>query len=57
MYRTPSESLAAFQWFDKAGDWSSHFSTWERYLVIYAGAAVMWLIGKRLKVCMMMMEC
>lgn len=49
VYRTPSEALAAFQWFDKAGDWVNHFSTWERYLVIYVGAAAMWLIGKRLK--------
>lgn len=49
VYRTPSEALAAFKWFDKAGDWPNHFSTWERYLVIYVGAAAMWLIGKRLK--------
>ena len=49
VYRTPSEALAAFQWFDKAGDWPSHFSVWERYLVIYVGAAAMWIIGKRLK--------
>ena len=49
VYRTPSEALAAFHWFDKAGDWVNHFSTWERYLVIYVGAAAMWLIGKRLK--------
>ena len=49
VYRTPSEALAAFQWFDTAGDWVNHFSTWERYLVIYVGAAAMWLIGKRLK--------
>lgn len=49
VYRTPSEALAAFQWFDTAGDWANHFSTWERYLVIYVGAAAMWLIGKRLK--------
>lgn len=49
VYRTPSEALAAFQWFDTAGGWANHFSTWERYLVIYVGAAAMWLIGKRLK--------
>ena len=49
VYRTPSEALAAFRWFDIAGDWVNHFSAWERYLVIYVGAAAMWLIGKRLK--------
>ena len=49
MYRTPSESLQAFNWFDEMGDWPTHFEAWERYLVIYAGAAVMWLVGKRLK--------
>ena len=49
VYRTPSEALAAFQWFNIAGDWETHFSTWERYLVIYVGSAVMWLLGKRLK--------
>lgn len=31
------------------GDWPNHFANWERYLVIYFGAAVMWVIGKRLK--------
>ena len=31
------------------GDWETHFPTWERLLVIYAGAFAMWLIGKRLK--------
>ena len=50
VYRTPSEALAAFRWFDETGDWANHFATWERYLVIYVGAAAMWLIGKRLKV-------
>jgi len=49
VYRTPSEALAAFQWFDEVGRWSEVFSVWERYLVIYFGASVMWLLGKRLK--------
>ena len=31
------------------GDWEKLFSTWERLVVIYVGAAVMYLIGKRLK--------
>ena len=30
VYRSPSEALQAFQWFDKAGDWETHFKTWER---------------------------
>ena len=33
VYRTPSEALETFQWFDKTGDWEKHFATWERYLV------------------------
>jgi len=49
VYRTPGESLAAFQWFNEVGRWEEVFSTWERYLVIYAGATVMWLLGKKLK--------
>jgi len=49
VYRTPSEALAAFQWFSEVGRWEEIFSPWERYLVIYFGAAVMWLLSKRLK--------
>eukprot|EP00095_Tigriopus_kingsejongensis_P009876 maker-scaffold1136_size60149-snap-gene-0.9 protein:Tk09876 transcript:maker-scaffold1136_size60149-snap-gene-0.9-mRNA-1 annotation:"prostaglandin e synthase 2" len=49
VYRTPSEALQAFEWFDKMGDWKEHFSSWERFLVIYFGAFIMWVIGKRLK--------
>ncbi|TRY79215.1 hypothetical protein TCAL_17373 [Tigriopus californicus] len=49
VYRTPSEALQAFYWFEEMGDWKEHFATWERYLVIYFGALVMWIIGKRLK--------
>jgi len=49
VYRTPGEALAAFQWFDEVGRWREVFSVWERYLVIYLGASVMWLLGKRLK--------
>lgn len=49
VYRTPSEALQAFNWFDQVANWEEHFSTWERYLVIYVGALAMWIIGKRLK--------
>lgn len=49
VYRSPGEALQAFRWFDEAGGWPDLFSVWERGLVIYAGAAVMWLIAKRLK--------
>ena len=31
------------------GNWEEHFASWERFLVIYFGAAVMWIIGKSLK--------
>jgi microsomal prostaglandin-E synthase 2 len=43
------ESLDSFRYFSDVGDWQNLFPTWERVLVIYAGASVMWLIGKRLK--------
>jgi len=49
VYRTPSESLQAFQWFNEVGEWDKHFSAWERFVVVYIGAAAMWIIGKRLK--------
>ena len=46
---SPGEALAAFQWFEKVGKWEELFQAWERFLVIYFGAAVMYIIGKRLK--------
>lgn len=49
IYRTWDESLEAFKMFDKNGDWARIFSSWERQLVIYVGAAAMYMIGKRLK--------
>jgi len=49
VYRTPGESLQAFQWFSQIGEWDKHFSAWERWVVVYIGAAVMWVVGKRLQ--------
>lgn len=49
VYRTPKESFQAFQWFSKVGNWEEHFATWERLLVVYVGAAAMFVIGKNLK--------
>ena len=49
VYRTPTESLQAFQWFNEIGEWEKHFSAWERFVVVYIGSAAMWIIGKRLK--------
>ncbi|XP_023322248.1 prostaglandin E synthase 2 [Eurytemora carolleeae] len=49
VYRSPGEALATFQWFDEVGNWPQLFQAWERYLVIYFGALVMYLIGGRLK--------
>lgn len=49
VYRSPKESVETFEWFSEAGAWTEQFSWWERNLVIYFGAAVMWVIGKRLK--------
>ncbi|XP_013792542.1 prostaglandin E synthase 2-like [Limulus polyphemus] len=49
IYQTPREALQAFHYFSKVGDWEANFPIWERYLVIYVGAAAMYLVGKRLK--------
>lgn len=49
VYRTPSESLQAFRWFNEIGGWEKHFSAWERFVVVYIGSAAMWIISKRLK--------
>nr|AVY03799.1 prostaglandin E synthase [Scylla olivacea] len=49
VYRTPSEAFQAFQWFSKVGNWEELFATWERLLVVYVGAAAMYIIGKNLK--------
>lgn len=49
VYRTLSEALQAFNYFSEVGDWEKNFSTIERFVVIYTGAAVMYLLGKMLK--------
>nr|XP_018915501.1 PREDICTED: prostaglandin E synthase 2 [Bemisia tabaci] len=49
VYRSKDEALQAFNWFSEAGEWEKNFSTWERYLIIYVGAFVMYFIGKSLK--------
>lgn len=33
----------------QVGNWEEHFATWERLLVVYVGAAAMYIIGKNLK--------
>lgn len=48
-YRTPRESLQAFEYFSEVGEWEQNFSTLERQVVIYVGATVMYFIGKILK--------
>ncbi|XP_040573034.1 prostaglandin E synthase 2 [Lepeophtheirus salmonis] len=49
VYRSLSESIEAFHWFDTAGNWKNVFNTFERQVVIYLGASVMWILGKVLK--------
>ncbi|GAB0091715.1 prostaglandin E synthase 2 [Sergentomyia squamirostris] len=49
VYRTRQEALETFEWFSEVGEWSEHFPQWERNLMVYMGAAAMWLIAKRLK--------
>jgi len=33
VYRSPSEALDTFRWFDRVAEWEKHFASWERYLV------------------------
>jgi len=49
VYRTWSESLETFYYFDRVGEWKKNFPAWERCLAIYVGAAAMFMISKRLK--------
>lgn len=49
MYGTLGESLQTFNWFSNAGKWDTVFPRWERHLMVYSGAAIMYLISKRLK--------
>lgn len=48
VYRTLDEAMHTFSVFDRVGEWQEHFATWERLLCQYAGAVVMWQVGKRL---------
>ncbi|KAF2359011.1 Glutaredoxin [Trinorchestia longiramus] len=47
--KNPKESATELQWRQWVGNWEELFSTWERLLVVYVGAAAMYFIGKRLK--------
>lgn len=49
MYRNKTEALETFEWFSETGEWDIHFPAWERNLMVYTGAAAMYLISKRLK--------
>lgn len=48
-YRTMGEAIQTFRWFEKAGDWEKEFNGFERMCMVYVGAFVMYLIGKKLK--------
>ncbi|KAF9804761.1 hypothetical protein SFRURICE_007664 [Spodoptera frugiperda] len=49
VYRTAGEALETFQWFEQAGGWRQFFPAWECTLMVYIGAAAMYMISKRLK--------
>ena len=49
IYRTPKESLAAFRYFSEVGEWEKNFTSFEKRVVIYVGAAAMFMVGKMLK--------
>jgi len=49
VYRTWTESLETFDYFDRAGEWKRNFSSVERLTAIYLGAAIMYLVAKQLK--------
>ncbi|CAG5134086.1 unnamed protein product [Candidula unifasciata] len=48
-YRTVKEALQAFHYFSDVGQWEQNFSFVERQVVIYVGAAVMYIMGMILK--------
>ncbi|CAG9558261.1 unnamed protein product [Danaus chrysippus] len=49
VYRTVGEALETFKWFEEVGGWKQSFPAWECALMVYVGAAAMWIISKRLK--------
>ncbi|XP_041986178.1 prostaglandin E synthase 2 [Aricia agestis] len=49
VYRTAGEALETFKWFEEVGGWRQSFPSWECALMVYGGAAAMWIIAKRLK--------
>nr|XP_021188017.2 prostaglandin E synthase 2 [Helicoverpa armigera] len=49
VYRTAGEAIETFQWFEQAGGWRQLFPAWECALMVYIGAAAMFMISKRLK--------
>ncbi|CAK1588199.1 unnamed protein product [Parnassius mnemosyne] len=49
VYRTAGEALETFKWFEEVGGWRQSFPSWECILMVYGGAAAMWMIAKRLK--------
>ncbi|KAJ8737700.1 hypothetical protein PYW08_000295 [Mythimna loreyi] len=49
VYRTTAEALETFKWFEEAGNWRKFFPAWECNLMVYVGAAAMYMIAKRLK--------
>ncbi|XP_045509417.1 prostaglandin E synthase 2 [Colias croceus] len=49
VYRTTGEAIETFKWFEDVGGWRQSFPAWECALMVYGGAAAMWIISKRLK--------
>ncbi|XP_029656115.1 prostaglandin E synthase 2 [Octopus sinensis] len=49
VYRTPSEALQAFKYFENVGDWGNNFSKFECFFIVHIGAAAMYFVAKMLK--------
>ncbi|CDW52565.1 epoxide hydrolase 1 [Trichuris trichiura] len=49
VYRNLNEAFEAFRWFSEVSDWDKVFQPWERLMIIYAGATVMFFVSKRLQ--------
>lgn len=49
VYRSLAESVETFRWFSESADWASVFPAYKRVAMIYIGAAVMHIVGKRLR--------
>lgn len=49
VYRTFAESVKTFEWFSTNGNWEDVFAKYERLFIVYVGATIMYVVGKKLR--------